>query len=99
MYGVRDPKKRPLVWGAAAMMWALWISGLFGRSGLIQVYRLSQARQQIAARASVLEAEHDRLGKMLSAIEKDSTTQELAVREILGFARDQELIFEFRQEK
>jgi cell division protein FtsB len=76
--------------------WLVWISGVFGNSGLIQAYKLSQVRRDLSLRVVALENEKQRLQSSLQGLENDPYVQELTIRETLGFVRDSELIFEFR---
>lgn len=82
--------------GALIAGWLIWISGAFGNSGLIQAYKLSQVRRDMALRIVALENERRRLQNTLYALEHDSFVQELTIRETLGFVRPSEIVFEFR---
>jgi cell division protein FtsB len=89
-------KKPKLVYGALFLGWVVSISGIFGNSGIIQAYNLSQVRRDMSLRIAALENEKLRLQASLHAIEHDPFVQEMTVRETLGFAREGELVFEFR---
>lgn len=78
------------------LLWAVSISGIFGNSGLIQAYRLSQARRDRALKVVALENEKALLQKKLEALKNDSFVQEAAIRESLGFVRSSEIIFEVK---
>lgn len=90
-----DKRKRRWIYPAALLAWAIWISGVFGNSGVLHAYRLSQARRDLSLRIRALENERQRLGPALSLLESDTFIQEAAIRETLGFVRDGELVFEF----
>jgi cell division protein FtsB len=75
--------------------WAVWISGAFGNSGIIHAYQLSKLRREMSLKVSALETERLRLSKQLNLLEHDPLTQEKAVREVLGYVRPTEIIFEF----
>ncbi|MBI2604646.1 MAG: septum formation initiator family protein [Deltaproteobacteria bacterium] len=76
--------------------WIVWISGVFGNSGVLQAYRLSNARYELGQRIKALESEKSVLESALSGLERDPLAQERAIRETLGFVRENELVFEFR---
>ena len=75
-------------------VWSIWISGLFGNSGVLQAYNLSQVRRDISLRIKALENEKRLLNGSLLALEHDPFVQELTIRETLGFVRNSELVFE-----
>lgn len=81
---------------ALLVVWAVWISGVFGNSGVLQAYRLANARYEFGQRIKALESEKSVLESALSGLERDPLSQERAIRESLGFVRENELVFEFR---
>ena len=89
-------KKTYIVLGLLAV-WLVWISGVFGNSGMIQAYQLSQVKKEMTLRVAALENEKARLWNTLHALENDPFVQEQAIRESLGFVHAQELVFEFRE--
>lgn len=80
----------------AAVLWLTWISGVFGNNGILQASRLSDARHELTMRVKAMEAEKQRLEASLAGLHKDPVAQEKAIRETLGFVRENELVFEFR---
>lgn len=76
--------------------WLIWISGVFGNSGVLQAYQLAQVRRDMSLRVRALENERVYLKTNLRALEHDPLVQEQAIRETLGFVRSGELVFEFR---
>ena len=89
-------KNRLYFWGAALFIWAVWISGVFGNAGVLQAYKLSQARRDVGLKIKALENERMRLKSSLYAMEKDAYTQETTIRESLGFVHENEIVFEFK---
>src|SRR5690606_27608466 len=92
---LRAKKRRRLFYGAGLLVWLVWLSGIFGNSGLIQAYNLSQVRRDMSLRIKALENERARLESTLNALEQDSFVQEQTIRDTLGFVRQNELVFEF----
>lgn len=92
----RTKSSKLWVIAAAFVFWVSWISGIFGNVGIYQAYRLSQVRRDLTQRVQALEKERVKLVLTLGGIERDPYAQELAIRETLGFARENELVFEFR---
>lgn len=88
-------RKKIVVLGFA-FVWIVWISGVFGNSGLMQAYELAQVRHDMSLRIKALDNEKWHLQANLSALEHDPFVQEQAIRESLGFVRASELVFEFR---
>ena len=82
--------------GVGLFLWAVSISGVLGNSGLLQAYRLSQVKHDMRLRVVALENEKLKLNATLKLLDSDVYVQEQAIREVLGFARDSELIFEFK---
>lgn len=89
-------RRKSRVFVALFAAWAVWISGVFGNSGVLQAYRLSNARYELGQRIKALESEKALLESALSALERDPLAQVRAIRETLGFVRENELVFEFR---
>lgn len=95
--GIRNLKERTtVVLFGVLFVWATWISGVFGNSGLIQAYRLSQVRRDMTLRVAALENERVRLQRTLRSLEHDPFVQEQTIRETLGFVRPTELVFEIK---
>ncbi|MEW6055296.1 MAG: septum formation initiator family protein [Bdellovibrionota bacterium] len=96
MVALKKVSKRTWFYLFIFIAWALSISGVFGNSGLVQAYKLSRVKYDIVLRINALENEKARLATGLRDLESDSFVQEQAVRESLGFVRENELVFEFR---
>jgi cell division protein FtsB len=77
------------------LVWITWISGIFGNNGLLQAYRLSKVRYELLQRVEALELENQALQVKLEKLKNDSVTQEKTIRQVLGYVRPNELIFEF----
>ncbi len=86
---------RTLIYIFCFLVCSLWFSGVVGSSGLIQAYKLSQARRELTLRIAALESEKIKLQKTYLDLQNDRFTQEQAIREVLGFTQDNELVFEF----
>ncbi len=98
MISIRHPNgsfKKTWLYSGLCALWLVWISGVFGNSGVIQAYRLSNTRYELSMRIKALEAEKIKLEKSQRALDRDKFAQEIAIRENLGFVRENELIFEF----
>lgn len=80
----------------AALAWCIWISGIFGNAGLLQAYRLADARFELQMKIKALETENIRLEHAHNLLENDPITQERAIRDTIGFVKSDELVFEFR---
>lgn len=91
-------EKRKRVWFVCGglLLWGVWISGIFGNSGLIQMRNLAEVKRDMTLRIKALENEKLKLTGSLSSLEHDPLVQEQAIRETLGFVRSGELVFEFR---
>lgn len=88
--------KRKLYYLAGLAVWGIWISGIFGNTGLLQAYNLAQVKRDMTLRITALENERGRLENTLTALNQDAFVQEQTVRDTLGFMRQNELVFEFR---
>lgn len=77
------------------LLWAFWISGLFGNSGLLQVHRLSNVRDELQLRVKALENEQNQLSTTLNQLQNDPEVQQRTIREVLGHVKKNELVFEF----
>ena len=98
MISIRHPNgsiKKSWLYSGLFSIWLLWISGIFGNSGVMQAYKLSDTRYELSMRIKALEAEKTKLANSQRALDRDKFAQETAVRENLGFVRENELIFEF----
>ncbi len=80
----------------ATLGWCTWISGLFGNAGLLQAYRLADTRFEMQMKIKALETENIRLEHSFKLLENDPVTQERAIRDTIGFVKENEIIFEFR---
>lgn len=92
----RKPIPKKWIYLGVLAVWLISLSGVFGNSGLVQAYKLSQVRRDMTLRIVALENEKARLQATLMGLESDSFIQEQTIRETLGFVRENELIFEFR---
>lgn len=88
--------KRKYYYLGGLAVWLIWISGIFGNTGLIQAYNLAQVKRDMTLRITALENERGRLETTLNALNQDAFVQEQTIRDTLGFARQNELVFEFR---
>ncbi len=88
-------RQKFLPYFVAALLWAVWISGIFGNSGIWQVYRLSNARFELSQRVKALENEKSQLATTLNQLQNDPQVQQKAIRDVLGHVKPNELVFEF----
>lgn len=68
---------------------------LFGESGVLSAYKLSQEKMKLEKHIEFLEAENAKLTKNIKRMQTDPTFQEAMVREKLSYVQPDELIFEF----
>jgi cell division protein FtsB len=94
--GENAKTRRHWIYLSILAAWLVWISGVFGNSGVWQAYQLAQVRRDMALKIRALENEKIRLQSVAHDLEKNPYTQEVAIRETLGFVRPNELVFEFR---
>lgn len=90
-------KRRWIVFGSLFVCWCLGISGLLGSSGIIQAFKLARARRDLSFRVKALENEKSKLQTELYALEQDPYHQEKTIRDVLGFVRENEIVFEFKE--
>jgi cell division protein FtsB len=87
---------KPWVVPVGFFIWVLWISGIFGNSGLIQAYKLSLVKRELSLRISALEKEKLKLNQTYHELQSDSFVQEQAIRDTLGYVGPNELVFEIK---
>ncbi len=87
------------IWLGVFSVWILLVTGFashWTRSpGLIQFLRLKVLHQEKLNSLNAFERETARLTAVKTALERDTVTQEATVRTVLGYARRDEIIFDF----
>ncbi len=93
-----EREKRRRFWIVGGVFaWFICLSGVFGNSGFIQAYKVSLLKRDMGFRLQALENEKSRLETTYQALSRESFVQEQTVREVLGFVREDELVFEFEE--
>ena len=87
------------VWYALLGVWMVLLSGGFapwlGTPGVIQQVRLQGLLSAREAELARLQAEIDRLREESAALEKSKAVQHREIRKVLGYAADDEIVFDF----
>ncbi|MBI2027532.1 MAG: septum formation initiator family protein [Deltaproteobacteria bacterium] len=68
---------------------------LFGNKGLLRILSLKKEYQSIASNVEKVKTQNEELFKEIKLIEGERSYLEKAVREKLGFVRDDEIVYEF----
>jgi cell division protein FtsB len=85
--------RRKLVLAAVAFFFfVLLISSLFGKKGVIEIYRAKRNYQQLQDEIKALEAKKSRLLREIEALQKDPQAMEKEAREKLWLMRPDEKV-------
>ena len=94
-----DSKAPRQLWTAFFTLWGLFLSGLFsqwtGSPGILQAVQLKAHLDQKKELLAASEAEVASLIAEQKRYREDSRIQELEIRKVLGYAANDEVIFEF----
>ncbi|MBI4041297.1 MAG: septum formation initiator family protein [Deltaproteobacteria bacterium] len=71
---------------------------VFGKRGLIKIYRLRQELKRSISKADFFQYENTRLSEYVDKLKKEKVFQEHYARETLGWVQDDEIIYEFSDE-
>ena len=103
MAGSPAPASRPdggrhNLWPLALVVLILGFA-LFGDRGILDMLKLSSQRSELVGKISVLEAQNEQLRIEISALKHDRSYIERVARTELGMVRDDELVFQFQDQK
>jgi cell division protein FtsB len=103
MAGSPAPASRPdggrhNVWPLALVALILGFA-LFGDRGILHMLQLSKQKTELVARIGEFEAQHEQLRSEISALKNDRSYIERVARTELGMVRDDELVFQFQDQK
>ncbi|MBC7692700.1 MAG: hypothetical protein H7222_13140 [Methylotenera sp.] len=87
------------IWLSFFVLWILFLSGVMngivGSPGALQAVRLTHLLTSKQDKLTALEDEVKRLDEDSNLLEKSRLAQELEIRRVLGYAGEDELIFDF----
>ncbi len=89
----KRPRLRLAAAGAALLLVAAIIA--LGGSGLVKVWRMKQDAELLTQEIRRLEAENDRLSRLIDRLREDPSLIEKIAREELGFVKDREKVLKF----
>jgi cell division protein FtsB len=96
---VRDKLTPNRLWFSIFGVWFILLSGLLahwgGSPGVLQAFRLSSLLSVKQQKVQELEAEVAQLEEESTRLEKSRVAQEREIRRTLGYAAQDELIFDF----
>jgi cell division protein FtsB len=98
----RDPSlRRKLVLAAVGFFFlVLLISSLFGKKGLIEIYRAKKTYESLVQEINRLEAQKSRLLREIEELEKNPQAVEKEARDKLGLMKpDEKVIIKKNKEK
>ncbi len=84
--------RRYLLIAGVALLGILGFS-LFGKNGLVHLYRVDRERQEFERRLAELEHENQRLREQIQKLTNDPEYLEKVAREELGMVEPDELVF------
>ena len=70
---------------------------IFGEKGLIKIYRIRKEISRIRDSKVLLEADNQVLQEDVRRMKHEKSYQERSARETLGFAKENEIIYEFSE--
>jgi cell division protein FtsB len=74
------------------------LAAVFGEQGVLRVRHLRKERLVLEGRVSLLEGETERLRQEVSRMRTNPFTYEKAARERLGFGKEGEVVYDFRED-
>lgn len=83
------------IWIALFAVWVVFISGLIGSPGVLQAIRLQQLLESKQAQVTQIQSDIRRLQGDASQLEKSRVIQQREIRRVLGYAAQDEIIFDF----
>lgn len=89
----KRPRLRLAAAGAALLLVAAIIA--LGGNGLVKVWRIKQEAELMTREIQRLEAENDRLSRLIDRLREDPSLIEKIAREELGFVKDREKVLKF----
>ena len=72
---------------------------LFGDRGILDMLKMSNQRSELVGKIGELEAQNEQLRIEISALKNDRSYIERVARTELGMVRDDELVFQFQDQK
>lgn len=84
---------------AAALLTFVLAFSLFGKTGLINLYKAEKKNSEIRAKLSKLEAENRELREEIEKLKSDPEYLERVAREDLGMVKKDELVFQLAEDE
>ncbi len=88
--------RKYLLIGALALM-GIFAFSLFGKTGLINFYRVEKKSHKLELRLAELKAENQRLREQIEKLQTDPEYLEKVAREELGMVKPDELVFQLTE--
>tara|TARA_Y100000590_G_scaffold466647_1_gene642746 strand:+ start:2366 stop:2764 length:399 start_codon:yes stop_codon:yes gene_type:complete len=89
------------LWVAFICIWLVFVSGVFGEKGrspgLLQAFRLKSLLKNKKRELASLEDQVKELSVRVDKLTKDPVTQQKVIREVLGYAAEDEIVFDFHE--
>ncbi|MBI4640772.1 MAG: septum formation initiator family protein [Candidatus Tectomicrobia bacterium] len=95
----KDQRVKVLLFASLSLSLLLVFFGLFGREGLLEVYKKGLQLQELRGKVETLKAENEKLLFEIEGLKNDPYTIEKVAREELGMVKPGEIIFEFVESK
>ena len=86
---------RKIVYGIAIFLFIILCVSVFGSKGVFKIISLKKEYQAIASHVEKVKSQNQELQKEVKLIENERSYLEKAVREKLGFVKEDEIIYEF----
>jgi cell division protein FtsB len=83
------------LWIGIFCLWLVFLSGIAGAPGVIQAVKLSSLLQSKHAQVTVAQVDISKLETDIALLETSRVVQEREVRRVLGYAGNDEIIFDF----
>ena len=90
-------KKRALGLAAFLILAATALNALFGERGVLGLMKTREAHEALVSEVEGLEAENARLAAEIRALKTDPLLVERIAREVLGMARESEIVVTIRR--
>lgn len=84
-----------LKWFMITLLISITLVGVYAKRGLRDWRRMTAENERIATEIAAQKTEKESLERRIAAIKSNRQAQELLVRQMLGFVREEEWVIEF----
>ncbi len=74
---------------------SLLLLAIFGKRGILDWGKVAKRNEQLLVKIELLEKQKNELNRRINLLNKDTYFQEMTIRKILGYIKNDEIIIEF----